>query len=234
MSAKRDKGKSMARKILLLIVGLLVLVLLAGVYRFNFTNDDLYVVKEDGSVIPLDEDVDKVMLTLFSIKTHKAWSIKLPESQAEARLTSISLSGDRRFASGDYQNGPERGSVHLDYMKIVTLNHVADGEEERVSDTNKDEMLFVAPFFVSNQGSGVFAYLGLFSINHKLGDIEQLDSYFIGDRVEISALQTEEAFDLTSSVSLSYLTHGDQQAMAEAPTNKVTKLIKVTREGFSE
>ena len=218
----------MARKLLFSILALVSLVILAGIYRFNFTHDDLYVVQEDGSVVPLDEDIDRVMLTLFSIKTHEGWSIKLPESQsqpqAEARLTRVDLSGDRRFASGDYQDGPERGSVRLDYMKMLTLNYAGDA----------DQMLFVAPFFVSNQGSGVFAYLGLFNLNHKRGDIVQLDSVFIGDRIEIRDLQVEEPLDVTSSVSLSYLTHGDEQSMAEAPAKQVTKLIKVTPSGFSE
>jgi len=42
------------KKILIGIVVVVLLVLLAGIYKFNFTNDDIYVQQEDGSVIQYD------------------------------------------------------------------------------------------------------------------------------------------------------------------------------------
>ncbi|WP_299686735.1 hypothetical protein [uncultured Vibrio sp.] len=217
----------MVRKFLLLILGLIVLV---GMHHFNFINNDLYVTEEDS---------DKVMLTLFGIKTDNNWSIKLPISQIEVRLTDIGVCGDRRFVSGDYQDGSERGSVHLDYLKIVTLNHAPLKDEESItrkggSQTRLDDILFVVPFFVSTQGDEALAYLGLFNINIKRRDIKQLDNYFIGDGVKVVALQTEEPFDVTSRISLSYFTHDEKEALIESSTSQVTKLIKVTNKAFSQ
>ena len=45
----------MFKKIIIGIVVVVLLVLLAGIYKFNFTNDDIYVQQEDGSVIKYDE-----------------------------------------------------------------------------------------------------------------------------------------------------------------------------------
>ncbi len=217
------KGMFMAKKIVLLIAALIGLVILAGIYRFNFTDDDLYVVQQDGTVVPLNEDRDNVILTLFSIKTHKHWVIQLPESDAEAQLTRVGL-GDSPFVSGDYQDGPERGSVNLDYQKILPINGAG-------IDASKN-MLFVAPFFVSNQGSGVFCYLGLFSLNHQSGEIKQLGTHLLGDRIEIKSLTIDEPFDVTSSLVVSYLTHGDEQSMAQQPAKVMQESIKVSDKGF--
>ncbi len=57
MGGIRERG-NMVRKILILLFILLALVLLAGIYRFNFTNGDIYLIKEHGHVIPLEEDVE--------------------------------------------------------------------------------------------------------------------------------------------------------------------------------
>ncbi len=34
---------------------LMIVILLAGIYRFNFTNDDIYVHMGQGKVLPIDE-----------------------------------------------------------------------------------------------------------------------------------------------------------------------------------
>ena len=41
----------MRKKISILIFALIALILLTGIYRFNFTNDDIYVLQEDGKVV---------------------------------------------------------------------------------------------------------------------------------------------------------------------------------------
>ena len=40
---------------LILITGL---VAIAGIYKFNFTNDDIYLEQEDGTVVPIDESIE--------------------------------------------------------------------------------------------------------------------------------------------------------------------------------
>jgi len=43
------------KRILLGVVIIIMLIALVGIYRFNFTNDDIYVQQQDGSVIKYDE-----------------------------------------------------------------------------------------------------------------------------------------------------------------------------------
>ncbi len=43
------------KRIIIGIIIVILLVILAGVYKFNFTNDDIHIQQEDGSVIKYDE-----------------------------------------------------------------------------------------------------------------------------------------------------------------------------------
>ena len=217
----------MTRKIGLVILTAVLLVVAAGIYRFNFTNDDIYVAQTDGQVVPFDtkSNVDlkhNVMLTLFSFDIDDYWQIQLPNSEAKANLTDLREYDDLHFATGKYQNGDEHGLVSLDYYKIRPLNLGNIG----------DEMIFSAPFSVSNQGSGNFWYLGLFNLNTKTGEIEQIDTVFIGDRIKLEELKTDEPFDVTSSLHVTYFEHSQEQSMAEAPSKKVEQFIKVSIQGF--
>ncbi len=208
----------MLKKILLGIVAVSLLVTAAGVYRFNLTNDDIYVVDAESS---LDTE-NNVMLTLFSFDIDDYWQIQLPNSEAKASLTALREYDDLHLATGKYQDGEEHGSVGLDYYKITPLN----------LGNIDDEMVFSAPFFVSNQGTGVFWYLGLFKLNTDTGEIKQIDTFFLGDRIKVDELKTDEPFDVTSSLHTTYFKHSQQQSMAEIPSEKVDQYIKVSIEGF--
>ncbi|MGF1902476.1 hypothetical protein [Aliivibrio sifiae] len=219
----------MTRKIVLVILTVVLLVIVAGVYRFNFTNDDIYVVQTDDKVIPFDttsnlDFKNNVMLTLFSFDTDDYWQIQLPDSKVKVSLTELTEYDDVHLATGKYQNGDEHGLVSLDYYKITPLNLGNIG----------DEMVFSAPFSVTNQGTGNFWYLGLFNLNAKTGEIEQIDTLFLGDRIKLEELETDEPFDVTSSLHATYFEHSQEQSMAEAPSKKVEQLIKVSIEGFQD
>ncbi|MGR5080101.1 hypothetical protein [Photobacterium swingsii] len=217
--------KRMLPKILLLAAIVSGLVVAAGVYRFNFTNDDIYVVQADGQTVPLaTEDNTSVMRTLFSFYTDKYWQIELPDSSKKVPLTEMKDFNGQHLAVGYYQQGDERGVVSVDYTRMAVLNFTFV----------EDEMMFAVPFSVSSQGSGVFWYLGLYHMNTKYGDIKQIDTFFVGDRVVINTMQTDEPFDVTSSIQLTYLAHGPSQSMAESPNKHIEKLIKVTPKGFVE
>jgi len=43
------------KRIIIGIIIVILLVALAGIYKFNFTNDDIYIQQENGSVIKYDE-----------------------------------------------------------------------------------------------------------------------------------------------------------------------------------
>jgi len=98
-------------------------------------------------------------------------------------------------------------------------------------------MVFVVPFAVSNQGTGIFWYLGLFILNTNTDDIRQIDTLFIGDRITVNSLKTIEKFDVTPSLELSYLTHhshqNQQQSMSKIPRKEVALRINISLAGFS-
>lgn len=208
----------------LLVATILVVIVIAGVYRFNVTNDDIYVKQVDGQVVPYSESGDKVMLHLFSFNTDNRWLVDLPESEVKVALTEVDSNGPYPLAKGHYRDGEERGVIGLDYSKITPLNFTSDS----------DNMMFVAPFSVSNQGSGLFWYLGFFQLDIKKALVKQMDSLFIGDRVRIEHVKTDEPFDVSSSIVIGYLGHNDSQSMAEIPEKEVNRTIKVSTQGFSE
>ncbi|MGR6839568.1 hypothetical protein ACU5DF_10830 [Aliivibrio wodanis] len=208
----------MTRKIVVVILTGILFVVAAGIYRFNVTNDDIYVEKTESNLSPKNN----VMLTLFSFDIDDYWQIQLPNSEAKANLTELREYDGFHFATGKYQNGDEHGSVNVDFYKITPL-HLGDIE---------DEMVFSVPFSVSNQGTGNFWYLGLFNLNTKTGEIEQIDTFFLGDRIKIDELKTDEPFDVTSSLHVTYFEHSQKQSMAEAPSEKVEQFIKVSIQGF--
>ena len=43
-----------------LILAVLVAIAIAGIYKFNFTNDDIYIINNDGEVVPIDELQDTI------------------------------------------------------------------------------------------------------------------------------------------------------------------------------
>lgn len=166
---------------------------------------------------------DQVMLKLFSMKTNQAWLIEVPETEAKAALTGFSADSDNYLVSGDYSYQEERGTVELDYSKITPLP-VGDASQY---------MTFVAPFSVSNQGSGLFWYLGMFRLDINRARVAQLDTLFLGDRIKIQSLSTDEPFDVSSAVKITFLNHGENQSMSEIPQKMTEKVIKVSKAGFS-
>ena len=164
------------------------------------------------------------MKSLRLLLIYTVVDFQLPDSKAKAPLTDLREYNGLHLATGKYQDGDECGTVSLDYYKITPLNL---GNVE-------DEMIFSAPFSVSNQGSGTFWYLGLFNLNTDSGEIRQIDTFFLGDRIKLDELKTDEPFDVTSSLYVSYFKHAKKQSMAEIPNEKVEQTIKVSIEGFQD
>ncbi|WP_297896159.1 hypothetical protein [Shewanella sp.] len=127
-------------------------ILAVGIYRFNMTNDDIFMVMEDGGVMQYDEAMAKkhadavanealstpefavpsevkpvanaseVMGKLFSLNTANPFEVKLPEGGKSMVLTHFIKVKQTEFAMGDYQDGEVKGRVLLDYMRITPLN----------------------------------------------------------------------------------------------------------------
>lgn len=239
--------------------------LLAGIYRFNFTHDDIYIEMGDGRVLRHDEavtsaahlekkngtlrddilaaDIDKsalVMRKLFSLKTSAPFNVNLPNSPMGVPLTYFigksNTEGEQtnnELVVGDYQDGEVKGKILLDYYKITPLNGLpvsANSYQKRET----DRFTFLAPFAVTTQGTGVFWYLGLFSIDYRTNTLSHLKSEFIGDRVEIKSIEFKESFGSPYSVSVTYKVRSENQAMSDAPTETNTILLTVSETAMTK
>lgn len=203
--------------ILLLPLLLLALVIVAGVYRFSMTDEEIGA--RQGWHKPQS---DEVMLTLFSYQDASPWQVNIPESNGYATLSEFVGEDKLRRAKGRYQVGEQRGEVLLDYFQLQVLNFSPATEN----------MTFVVPYIVTSQGSGSFYYLGLFRMIESERKIEQLDSVFIGDRLANLSVSIDQPFDVSSSILVDYLTHGESQAMAEKPNTATQRMIKVSPHRF--
>ncbi|VAX17316.1 FIG01202709: hypothetical protein [hydrothermal vent metagenome] len=217
---------SLIKKTAVIIIGIIILVVVAGIIKFNFTDDDIYIQNKDGTVEKYDDAKhgsdayqSKVMLKLFNMKTPNDLIIHIPESKMICKLDDFIMIDSTEMVKGSYTDGVERGIVVLDYMKITTLN----------ISKSPDQNYFVVPFFVSNQGTGVFYYLGLFVRNNSKMTIDHIDSYFLGDRIKISSINSDG-----NKIQIRLMDHSMKQSMAEEPNEEKNIKIRVTEKGFSE
>ncbi len=55
--------------VLIVLIFIFVVITIAGIYKFNFTNDDIYVTNHDGEVVPIDELQD----TIYFDESDQKW-----------------------------------------------------------------------------------------------------------------------------------------------------------------
>lgn len=193
--------------ILLIPIVMLVVVILAGVYRFSLSDEEI-LAKFPSSQVSYDPEVE----TVFDLKTTNPWTIKVPETNAYAFINEIDA--PKAIAFGRYDSGVERGEVTVDTKSLsaVTLGNAS---------------FFVAPMWISNQGSGVFYYLGLFKHDQQRSRVVLVDQLFLGDRVQIQTLDVAEQPDsqsqkkLTGEGFIGFTQHSAEQSFAEHPSEKV-------------
>ncbi|USD66868.1 hypothetical protein [Vibrio sp. SCSIO 43136] len=200
--------------ILLIPILLLIAVVVAGTYRLNTSHEEI--AAKQGRYVKSDQEGKAVMLHLFSLKDAQPWRVAIPDTMASAMLTDIPDMATNTVAQGNYRNGPEVGTVSLDYSQLLVLYF---------KDQPSSQMTFVAPYSVSNQGSGVFYYLGLFRLDHQHKKVDQLDYQLLGDRIQNLALSLDHPFDVTQSIIASFKKHSDKQAMAESPSEQTSLTI---------
>ncbi|MDD1828438.1 hypothetical protein LRP52_40370 [Photobacterium sp. ZSDE20] len=193
--------------ILLIPIVMLVVVILAGVYRFSLSDEEILAKFPSSQV-----SYDPVVETVFDLKTTNPWTIKVPETNAYAFINEIDA--PKAIAFGRYDSGVERGVVTVDTKSLsaVTLGNAS---------------FFVAPMWISNQGSGVFYYLGLFKHDQQRSRVVLVDQLFLGDRVQIQTLDVAEQTDsqsqkkLTGEGFIGFTQHSAEQSFAEPPSEKV-------------
>ena len=171
-------------------------------------------------------DTDTAVNKLLNLDSDSALVINLPESQAAGTnapvgvmLTDVTVTEGSNVQngtlSGQYQNDAERGSVTLDYLHLTAV----------AIPKSTDYSYFVAPFSVSNQGSGVFYYLALLARNDSQQTLVHVASYYLGDRIVIT-----EVTDFGDKVTVDFNSHSADSSFAEpaAQAQEVTLQVDVT------
>ncbi|PMK95444.1 hypothetical protein [Vibrio lentus] len=193
--------------ILLIPIVMLVVVILAGIYRFSLSDEEILAKFPSSQV-----SYDPVVETVFDLKTTNPWTIKVPETNAYAFINEVDET--KAIAFGRYDSGVERGVATVDTKSIsaVTLGKAS---------------FFVAPMWISNQGSGVFYYLGLFKHDQQRSRVVLVDQFLLGDRVQIQTLDVTQPVEdtknskLTGKGFIGFTQHSAEQSFAEAPSEKV-------------
>ncbi|NOH95744.1 hypothetical protein [Vibrio sp. 99-70-13A1] len=190
--------------ILLIPIVLLAIVIVAGVYRFSLTDEEILAKFPSTHV-----QVDPIVLSVFQLKATNPWTVKVPETNAYAFIDEVIE--EKGIAIGGYDSGVERGTVSVAIDEIQTFKDV----QNPVS-----EPLFVAPMWVSNQGSGVFQYIALFKFDKQRSRMILVDQLFIGDRTAITSIKILQETEGSYSGVVEFLQHSASQAKAESPNEQ--------------
>ena len=208
--------KKTIKWVILGVASVAIIVIIAGMYKFNYlANQPGYDV--DGNKIE-DSYRSEVLLKWFNLNTPNDFYVKIPDTNIECKITELIDSDSSSYAKGNYVDDEEKGEVIIDNSKIVALNQ-----------SIKDVVFLVIPFSISNQGSGLFKYLGLFKIDYKAKTISQIDSYFLGDRIKINSIK----YDGIDKLQVELNIHSQNQAMSEIPSELKVLELNVDDEKIS-
>ena len=143
-------------------------------------------------------------------------SLPVPDTGASAVLDRYSGSGQRRYLQGSYRDGPERGLVSLDPATVFVFPapRPAGGA------------YYLAPLYVSNQGTALWVYLALFSFDERSRQSRLVDAYLLGDRVELDGIEKAG-----SAALVRYRTHAPDQPMSARPAASQSVLLRVDPDG---
>ncbi|MCR9771017.1 hypothetical protein QTO16_22970 [Vibrio harveyi] len=188
--------------ILLIPIVLLAVVIIAGIYRFSLSDDEVM-----AKFPQAQAQSNSIVAEVLGIQSRNPWTVQVPEQGAVTFLDEWDK--EHGFLKGLYDAGATKGEV------LVPTEFIA---QRNVSETP----WIVAPVIVTTQGSGAFYYIGLFKFDAVPSRVVLLNSVFIGDRIKMSSLK----WNSDTQISLSYLQHGEDQAMAEQPNQLITTTLK--------
>lgn len=188
--------------ILLIPIVLLIIVAVAGIYRFSLSDEEILAKFPSQA-----SSQDTIMQSVFGIRTPNPWTVKIPESSAFTFIDDV-VQGN--LLKGSYEDGAERGVVTIDSQKIVSL----DGNN------------YASILTLSNQGSGQFYYLILSEYDEFRQRLITKDSVLLGDRVDVLHLEGEQR-----NVVVTFLEHDKNQALAEPPSKQVNRTYVISGDG---
>lgn len=191
--------------ILLIPVVLLIIVAIAGIYRFSLSDEEI--LAKFPSQGPQE---NAIMSKVFAIKTVNPWTVKVPDSSA---FTFMEDMEHAPVATGSYEEGAERGVVAINTDQMVQL----------------DESTYAVILSVSNQGTGVFYYLSISKYDQFRQRMVIKESTLLGDRVQITSITANDRM-----ITITLLEREANQSMAEEPSQITTILFKLTEQDSLE
>jgi len=202
--------KKTIKGIIIGTITVVLVIIIAGIYKFNYlANQPGYDV--DGNKIE-DTPKSEVLLKWFNLDTPNSFYVKIPDTNIECEIIKLTDSNSSSLATGYYVIGEEKGTVFINNSDIVALNQ-----------PTKNIEYLVIPFSISNQGSGLFKYLGTFSIDYKTKTINQIDSYYLGDRIKVNSIK----YDGTDNLHVELNIHSESQPMSDPPSKLKVLNLKV-------
>ncbi|MGR5192602.1 hypothetical protein ACPV4H_01815 [Vibrio rotiferianus] len=187
--------------ILLIPVLLLAIVVIAGIYRFSLSDEDIM-----AKFPQTQSQSNSIVAEVLGIQSRNPWTVQVPEQGAVTFLDEWDK--EHGLLKGQYDAGATKGDV------LVPTEFIAQ------RDINGTPWI-IAPVVVTTQGSGAFYYLGLFKFDAVPSRVVLLNSVFLGDRIKMSSLEWVS----DTKISLSYLEHGKNQAMSEQPDQLISATI---------
>ncbi|GAB7226559.1 hypothetical protein VrSk94_02400 [Vibrio rotiferianus] len=187
--------------ILLIPVLLLAIVVIAGIYRFSLSDEDIMAKFPQTQI-----QTNSIVAEVLGIQSRNPWTVQVPEQGAVTFLDEWDK--EHGLLKGQYDAGATKGEV------LVPTEFVAQ------RDINGTPWI-IAPVIVTTQGSGAFYYLGLFKFDAVPSRVVLLNSVFLGDRIKMSSLEWVS----DTKVSLSYLEHGKEQAFADQPNQLISATV---------
>ncbi|CAM3069019.1 hypothetical protein [Vibrio neptunius] len=185
--------------ILLIPIFLLIVVTIAGLYRFSLSDEEI-MAKFPNQMA----SSDAVMKSVFGLSTMNPWTVKVPESQAYTFMEE--LNPTTGLASGTYEDGEERGVVTVDTSKLLQVTPT----------------IYASIMTVSNQGSGVFYYLVTFHYDEFRKRMISKEAQFLGDRIIVDLLEKQQ-----HNISVRIKQRDADQSMSQEPIISTTILFKL-------
>lgn len=205
--------------ILLLILGIALFLIVLGVYRFNYTNDDIYVRTDNGEVVPHDEykkeNLIKEDIDLF--EQFKNAKISAPETHKMVQLTD---------GIGFYEIVPDSASRG----EVLVIDGLSTLWQE-----GPDRTDFAAIVTLNSGGTGRFYYLTLFNVSGN--SFTKKSEVFLGDRIEVTHMGLGELVhgpDVNYRITLKTLERNESDSMASKPTVEKTRVFYVTEQILEE
>ena len=193
--------------ILLTPIVLLVIVIVAGIYRFSLA-DETILAKFSQQEKKQAPSPDSVMQQVFDINTPNPWTISVPESHAFALIKQVD--DKQEWASGSYDSGSDRGQVSVNVKQWLI---------------ESAQQHYLSVMTVSNQGSGVFYYLASFEYDNTRQRLLLNNAVLLGDRIDIENVRYSDA-----KVQIDYRQHGIDQSFADIPAKVMKQQYRLNNE----